>query len=77
MSSWVGNPGRPPYVIPRGSAGLKKKTDVLGPPDKTNEEITTWSIIILQTLEDGRPELGLVSINVRTYIRVHMWISSS
>ena len=27
MSSWVGNPGRPPYVIPRGSAGLKKKTD--------------------------------------------------
>ena len=24
MSSWVGNPGRPPYVIPRGSAGLKK-----------------------------------------------------
>ena len=25
MSSWVGNPGRPPYVIPRGSAGLKKK----------------------------------------------------
>ena len=27
MSSWVGNPGRPPYVIPRGSAGLKKMTD--------------------------------------------------
>ena len=26
MSSWVGNPGRPPYVIPRGSAGLKKKS---------------------------------------------------
>ena len=25
MSSWVGIPGRPPYVIPRGSAGLKKK----------------------------------------------------
>ena len=25
MSSWVGNPGRPPYVIPCGSAGLKKK----------------------------------------------------
>ena len=25
MSSWVGNPSRPPYVIPRGSAGLKKK----------------------------------------------------
>ena len=25
MSSWIGNPGRPPYVIPRGSAGLKKK----------------------------------------------------
>ena len=24
MSSWVGNPSRPPYVIPRGSAGLKK-----------------------------------------------------
>ena len=24
MSSWVGNPGKPPYVIPRGSAGLKK-----------------------------------------------------
>ena len=24
MSSLVGNPGRPPYVIPRGSAGLKK-----------------------------------------------------
>ena len=24
MSSWVGNPGRPPYVIPCGSAGLKK-----------------------------------------------------
>ena len=24
MSSWVGNPGRSPYVIPRGSAGLKK-----------------------------------------------------
>ena len=24
MSSWVGNLGRPPYVIPRGSAGLKK-----------------------------------------------------
>ena len=23
MSSWVGNSGRPPYVIPRGSAGLK------------------------------------------------------
>ena len=22
--NWVGNPGRPPYVIPRGSAGLKK-----------------------------------------------------
>ena len=21
---WVGNPGRPPYVIPCGSAGLKK-----------------------------------------------------
>ena len=28
MSSWVGNPGRPPYVIPRGSAGLKKKAHV-------------------------------------------------
>ena len=28
MSSWVGNPGRPPYVIPRGSAGLKKKSDI-------------------------------------------------
>ena len=26
MSSWVGNPGRPPYVIPCGSAGLKKGT---------------------------------------------------
>ena len=26
MSSWVGNPGRPPYVIPRGSAGLKKNS---------------------------------------------------
>ena len=25
MSSWVGNPGRPPYVISCGSAGLKKK----------------------------------------------------
>ena len=25
MSSSVGNPRRPPYVIPRGSAGLKKK----------------------------------------------------
>ena len=25
ISSWVGNPGRPPYVIPRGSAGLKKQ----------------------------------------------------
>ena len=25
MSSWVGNPGRPPYVITRGSAGLKKQ----------------------------------------------------
>ena len=25
MSICVGNPGRPPYVIPRGSAGLKKK----------------------------------------------------
>ena len=25
MSSWVGNPSRPPYVIPRGSARLKKK----------------------------------------------------
>ena len=25
MSSWVGNPGRPPYVIPCGSAGLKEK----------------------------------------------------
>ena len=25
MSSWVGNPCRPSYVIPRGSAGLKKK----------------------------------------------------
>ena len=24
MSSWVGNPGRPPYVIPCVSAGLKK-----------------------------------------------------
>ena len=24
MSSWVGNPGRPPYVIPHGSAGFKK-----------------------------------------------------
>ena len=24
MSSWVGYPGRSPYVIPRGSAGLKK-----------------------------------------------------
>ena len=24
MSSWVGNPGRPPYVIPCGSAGFKK-----------------------------------------------------
>ena len=24
MSSWVGNPGRPPYVITRWSAGLKK-----------------------------------------------------
>ena len=24
MSSWVGNPGRPPYVIPCGTAGLKK-----------------------------------------------------
>ena len=24
MSSWVENPGRPPYVIPRGSAVLKK-----------------------------------------------------
>ena len=22
--NWVGNPGRPPYAIPRGSAGLKK-----------------------------------------------------
>ena len=28
MSSWVGNPGRPPYVIPRRSAGLKKKGDL-------------------------------------------------
>ena len=26
MSSWVENPGRPPYVIPRGSAGLKTNT---------------------------------------------------
>ena len=26
MSSWVGNPGRPPYVIPRGSAGFEKKS---------------------------------------------------
>ena len=25
ISSLVGNPGRPPYVIPRGSAELKKK----------------------------------------------------
>ena len=25
-SSWVRNPGRPPYVIPCGSAGLKKST---------------------------------------------------
>ena len=25
MSSLVGNPDRPPYVIPRGLAGLKKK----------------------------------------------------
>ena len=25
MSSWVGTSGRPPYVIPRGSAGLKKR----------------------------------------------------
>ena len=23
--SWIGIPGRPPYVIPRGLAGLKKK----------------------------------------------------
>ena len=29
MSSWVGNPGRPPYVIPRGSAGLRKNTKEL------------------------------------------------
>ena len=27
MSSWVGNPGRPPYVRPRRSAGLKKNSD--------------------------------------------------
>ena len=26
MSSWVGNPGRPPYVIPCVSAGLKKNS---------------------------------------------------
>ena len=25
MSSWVGNLGRPPYVVHRGSAGLKKR----------------------------------------------------
>ena len=25
LSSWVENPGRHPYVIPRGSAGLKKR----------------------------------------------------
>ena len=29
MSSWVGDPGRPPYVIPCGSAGLKKKAQEL------------------------------------------------
>ena len=25
MSSWVGNPGRPPYVIPRGVSRIEKK----------------------------------------------------
>ena len=29
MSSWIGNPGRPPYVIPRGSAGLKKNIQII------------------------------------------------
>ena len=28
MSSWVGIPGRPPYVIPHGSAGLKKNIHI-------------------------------------------------
>ena len=30
MSSWVGNPGRPPYVIPHGSARLKKMIEFTG-----------------------------------------------
>ena len=25
MSNWVGNPGRPSFLIPHGSAGLKEK----------------------------------------------------
>ena len=28
MSTWVGNPSRPPYVIPRGSVGLKKNVNI-------------------------------------------------
>ena len=38
MSSWIGNPGRPPYVIPRGSAGLKKEKSHLSILSKKNSD---------------------------------------
>ena len=45
MSSWVGNPGRPLYVIPCGSAGLKKELvqymHVLGCNDTSRR--TIWA----------------------------------
>ena len=51
MSSWVGNPGRPPYVIPPGSAGLKKSTP---PPNSILDRLTSF---------DVRRYLGSVRLN--------------
>ena len=36
MSSWVGIPGIPPYVIPHGSAGLKKRN--------SENRISIWTL---------------------------------
>ena len=64
MSSWVVNPGRPPYMIPCGSVGLKKNASSKVLPEvstvvsSANLVYVAFKLLLLMSLTYMRNRIG-------------------
>ena len=66
MSSWVGNPGRLPYMIPRGSAGLTKKNNKV---QLTVSKCSGWKACILISQFSVNPDQGRMRLTSDSWLR--------